>query len=147
MGNISDFHPHKFCQSPSQTESCDLSSVYRSYDGSCNNRRHVHWGAAYQPLRRVLAADYNNGAKKINGLPKGQFNVFFTSGISEPRRTAEGKALSSPRTISTSILKDMPGMRSNASLMFALWGQFVNHDIVSTAPSTGITSDLVNQDI
>ena len=69
--------------------------------------------------------------------------IEFFTGISAIRKSKNETELPNPRVISTVILKDIPTGTSTASSMLVLWGQFVNHDITLTAPSTSVNATAV----
>ncbi|MEZ5534733.1 MAG: peroxidase family protein [Thiolinea sp.] len=81
---------------------------YRSIDGSGNNCRNPDWGAARQPVNRLLTPDTTR----------------------EPGGSTEVE-LPGPRAISN-VVADQSGNTENhkgLSDMFWLWGQFLDHDI------------------
>ena len=87
------------------------SFLVRSIDGTGNNRLDSEMGAAFTPLRRLIAADYEDGA----------------SGMAWAARTG-------PREISNAV-HHQAGSRTNphrASDYLWQWGQFVDHDISFT---------------
>jgi len=47
---------------PEPAEPCPaFSTLFRTGDGSCNNRLHAYWGASFRPYQRFLPADYGDG--------------------------------------------------------------------------------------
>ncbi|CAD6208755.1 GSCOCT00003563001.3-RA-CDS [Cotesia congregata] len=95
---------------------CHDTSKYRTYDGTCNHPENR--GAAFTPFSRSLPPDYADG-------------------IEAPRVAKSGKALPSARMIS--LLAHRPVSSSNPSftVMLAVFGQFLDHDITATALSQG----------
>ncbi|KAG7190742.1 hypothetical protein KM043_006814 [Ampulex compressa] len=96
---------------------------YRTLDGSCN--RPMQWGASMRPFRRVLPADYANG-------------------IDAPRRARSGKELPSAREISLKVHKPSPSSNPAFTVMLAVFGQFLDHDITATAISQGVNGSSIS---
>ncbi|KAF7287487.1 hypothetical protein GWI33_001451 [Rhynchophorus ferrugineus] len=96
---------------------CNFSYKYRSYNGSCNNVNHPNsYGVAYRPFRRALPPDYADG-------------------ISKPRVSTFGDNLPSARRVSVEIHRPYYRDDSKFSVMLAVWGQFLDHDVTATALS------------
>ncbi|KAJ2940746.1 hypothetical protein O0L34_g14857 [Tuta absoluta] len=101
-------------------------SKYRSIDGSCNNLQHpLSWGVSHTPFRRVLPADYGDG-------------------ISSPRQGVDGAPLPSARDVSVTVHRPSYAHDSQFTVMLAVWGQFVDHDITATALSKGENSSSLS---
>ncbi|XP_022821553.1 chorion peroxidase-like [Spodoptera litura] len=97
---------------------CTLSR-YRTTDGTCNNLENpLRWGVSKTPFRRVLPADYGDG-------------------VSSPRQGVDGAALPSARDVSVTVHRPSYAHDSAFTVMLAVWGQFVDHDITATALSKG----------
>ncbi|XP_057340597.1 peroxidase [Microplitis mediator] len=96
--------------------SCNVPSRYRTLDGTCNDP--INRGAAFTPYSRSLPPDYADG-------------------IEAPRVAKSGKPLPSAREIS--LRAHTPASSSNPSftVMLAVFGQFLDHDITATAISQG----------
>jgi peroxidase len=103
---------------------CDNSAKYRTFDGTCNNIHHPAFGAAFQPLKRVLPADYADG-------------------IDAPRADKNGNPLPGARTISIELYTQMPDNQPShtQTVMFMVFGQFCDHDIDRTAISKFMGAD------
>lgn len=97
---------------------CGEPTKYRSYDGSCNNLNNPKWGSSFIPFRRALNPDYCDG-------------------ISSPRCSSEGKELASARQISLTVHRPSYYADPHFTVMLAVWGQFLDHDITATASSQG----------
>lgn len=97
---------------------CGEPLKYRSFDGSCNNRKNARWGSSLIPFRRALNPDYCDG-------------------ISSPRCSNEGKELASARQISLTVHRPSYYTDPHFTVMLAVWGQFLDHDITATASSQG----------
>lgn len=97
---------------------CGSPTRYRSYDGSCNNRRNSEWGSSYIPFRRALNPDYCDG-------------------VSEPRCSLDGSPLASAREISITVHRPSYYTDPHFTVMLAVWGQFLDHDITATAGTQG----------
>ncbi|KAL3854992.1 hypothetical protein ACJMK2_014224 [Sinanodonta woodiana] len=105
-------------------------SAYRTLDGSCNNLNHPEWGMAFRPQRRLLNPEYDDG-------------------VSSPRtRTTSGTGtLPNPRTISNVIHANKgtsTTLDNKISLHVFQWGQFLDHDIISTPVFTGNNGDALS---
>lgn len=97
---------------------CGEPTKYRNYDGTCNNRNHPRWGSSYIPFRRALNPDYCDG-------------------ISSPRCSTEGKELASAREVSITVHRPSYYTDPHFTVMLAVWGQFLDHDITATASNQG----------
>ncbi|GFR90502.1 chorion peroxidase [Elysia marginata] len=90
--------------------------VYRSADGSCNNKDEPSWGAKDSTFQRLLQPVYS----ETNNV----YGPVLTS-------TVDGSALPSPRLISR-IIHDPLDRPERRPVMNMQWGQFLDHDITST---------------
>jgi peroxidase len=98
---------------------CDFNAKYRTVNGTCNNKEHPEeFGVAMRPFRRVLNPDYADG-------------------ISIPRKSHDGSELPSARQISLEVHRPSYHSDYNFTVMLAVWGQFLDHDITSTALNQG----------
>lgn len=97
---------------------CGSPTKYRTYDGTCNNRNNARWGSSYIPFRRALNPDYCDG-------------------ISSPRCATDGTDLASAREISITVHRPSYYTDPHFTVMLAVWGQFLDHDITATASSQG----------
>uniref|UniRef100_A0A182P084 Chorion peroxidase n=1 Tax=Anopheles epiroticus TaxID=199890 RepID=A0A182P084_9DIPT len=99
---------------------CDFNARYRTANGTCNNKeRPYEYGVAMLPFRRQLNPDYGDG-------------------ISTPRASVDGSELPSARQVSLEIHRPSYHSDPNFSVMLAVWGQFLDHDITSTALNQGV---------
>ncbi|CAG9759789.1 unnamed protein product [Ceutorhynchus assimilis] len=99
------------------TFECNTFHKYRSYNGTCNNlKRPVTFGVAYRPFIRAVKPDYADG-------------------ISAPRISKNGGPLPTARAISLEVHRPSYRDDSKFSVMLAVWGQFLDHDITATALS------------
>ncbi|XP_075146789.1 chorion peroxidase [Haematobia irritans] len=92
-------------------------SRYRSFDGSCNNilPHRSHWGAAGQPMERLLPPAYEDG-------------------IWTPRIHAkDGSLLTGAREISRILLGDADRPHPRYNLLLMQFGQFIAHDVTQSA--------------
>ncbi|KAJ8670789.1 hypothetical protein QAD02_002048, partial [Eretmocerus hayati] len=89
---------------------------YRSYDGACNHP--LQLGRAFTPFRRELAPDYADG-------------------IDAPRVGRLGNPLPSAREVSLKVHAPAPSSDPSFTVMLAVFGQFLDHDITATAISRG----------
>ena len=94
---------------------CDFHSPYRTADGSCNNLKYPHWGAAFTCFTRLLPAAYADG-------------------LMVPRISVTGAPLPNPRILSAVLHRDLnyPATYTHMTMQF---GQFFSHDIAFTPSS------------
>jgi len=98
---------------------CDVTSKYRTFDGTCNNLNNPLYGAANTPYKRMMGPAYGDG-------------------LNSPRNSsASGAPLPNPRLISTSVFKDLSAFEKRWFLISASFGQFMVHDMTSLAASSG----------
>ncbi len=99
-----------------QCTTAQSSSRYPSYDGSCHSVTNGQFGLANTPLKRWLAASYNDG-------------------INSPRsRSVLGTSdLPNPRTISGSLMTENSAEEAIWTHIWATFGQFLTHDLAETA--------------
>ncbi|XP_026811700.1 chorion peroxidase isoform X4 [Rhopalosiphum maidis] len=105
------------CTSP-EPVICPLQSRYRTVEGICNNIFEPLKGAALMPFRRVLPADYSDGVWK-------------------PRKATDGSELPSAKQVSEDVHRQSYEEDHDFTVMLAVWGQFMDHDITATALSRG----------
>lgn len=92
---------------------------YRTANGTCNSKLHPEeYGVAMRPFRRHLNPDYADG-------------------INLPRRSVNGAELPSARAVSLGVHRPSYQSDPNFTVMLAVWGQFLDHDITATAAVQG----------
>ncbi|KAK3908609.1 Chorion peroxidase [Frankliniella fusca] len=97
---------------------------YRSADGSCNNVKHPRtWGVAMRPFRRAMPPAYMDG-------------------VSQPRGVAQG--LPSAREVSLGVHRPLYRNDPDFTVMLAVWGQFLDHDITATALSQAADGSAIS---
>ncbi|XP_055533803.1 myeloperoxidase [Wyeomyia smithii] len=102
------------------TQKCDFNAKFRTINGTCNNKKFPFlYGVTMLPFRRQLTPDYADG-------------------VSSPRATADGRELASARQVSLQIHRPSYHSDPNFTVMLAVWGQFLDHDITSTALNQGV---------
>ena len=107
-----------FCPfNPSLT--CNTSSKYQTFDGTCNNLNNPLYGAMNTPYKRFLTPVYGDGSNTPRSL------------------STTGATLPNPRKISTSLLKDQFISEQRWFHIFASFGQFMVHDMTSLASLPG----------
>ncbi|XP_069705642.1 peroxidase-like isoform X2 [Periplaneta americana] len=111
-----------FCPRSHRTDRRCKVSRYRRHDGECNNLQHPTWGAALLSFKRLLAPVYADG-------------------VSELRVNRAGFPLPNPRVVSAHVHRNEGPHDHAVSLMFAAWGQLMDHDLTFTA-ETKDPSDL-----
>lgn len=102
-----------FCPPRDQPRCSAITQRYRTHDGTCNNARKGRWGSAQMPFNRFMAPAYGDG-------------------IEEFRQSVAGGALPSARFVSL-LVHGSRESESPVTLMLAQWGQFIDHDLTSTA--------------
>ncbi|GAB0087586.1 peroxidase [Sergentomyia squamirostris] len=96
-----------------------VSKNYRTANGTCNNPYKPHYGESLTPFRRILNPDYGDG-------------------VQEPRNASNPKAdLPSARKISLEMHRPSFDSDPMFTVMMAVWGQFLDHDITATALNQG----------
>ncbi|XP_025200669.1 lactoperoxidase isoform X2 [Melanaphis sacchari] len=104
---------------------CPLQSRYRTVEGICNNVFEPLKGAALTPFRRVLPADYSDGVWK-------------------PRKATDGSELPSAKQVSEDVHRQSYEEDHDFTVMLAVWGQFMDHDITATALSRGHNGNAIS---
>lgn len=108
-----------YCQS--RQMQCS-SSRFRSVDGTCNNMKNPHFGAALQPFRRLLPPAYEDGFASPRNLSVHETGSWLPPG----------------RQVSLCFMnKTEQYMEPRLSSMFLNFAQFIGHDISSTVASRG----------
>nr|XP_014087955.1 chorion peroxidase [Bactrocera oleae] len=105
---------------PTMNFTCDFNARYRTASGVCNNKAHPRlYGAAMIPYRRMVAPDYADG-------------------ISVPRAShaSDGTQLPPARKVSLDIHRASYDTDANFTVMLAVFGQFLDHDITATSLSS-----------
>ncbi|CAD6992610.1 unnamed protein product [Ceratitis capitata] len=105
---------------PTMNFTCDFNARYRTASGVCNNKAHPRlYGAAMIPYRRMVAPDYADG-------------------ISLPRVSHAGNGTQLPpaRKVSLDIHRASYNTDTNFTVMLAVFGQFLDHDITATSLSS-----------
>ena len=98
---------------------CDPNEKYRSLDGTCNNLLNPLLGSIETPHKRLLKPEYEDGFSK----PRNK----ASSGLAD---------LPSPRYISLALNSDPENILELIwTNMWVTFGQFIAHDISSTALS------------
>ncbi|KAG8181172.1 hypothetical protein JTE90_010945 [Oedothorax gibbosus] len=90
---------------------CNPSSVYRTYDGTCNNLAQPTWGKAEGCHTRILEPHYE--------------------GAYDLRRSVKGGPLPLPRKITLTEFKNRYRPTHHASLFFTIFGQVVSHEMTN----------------
>ena len=107
--------------------SCSSRDKFRPLDGTCNNLQHPRWGAALQPFRRLLPAEYEDGFS--------QPHPSFPAGIHPP-----GRQVSICMQNATNQY-DEPKL----SMLFVHFAHFIEHDTSSIAAYKGNILSFIYQ--
>ncbi|XP_037820761.1 myeloperoxidase isoform X1 [Lucilia sericata] len=107
---------------------CDFNAKYRRSSGICNNKNHPrHYGAALIPYRRMVNPDYADGISQPRGVLK------------------NGTSLLPPaRQVSLKINRASYETDSNFTVMLAVFGQFLDHDITATSLTSSLEGESIN---
>ncbi|KAL9898512.1 peroxidasin homolog cardinal [Glossina fuscipes fuscipes] len=119
--------PKMLLPDPTLDISCNFNAKYRQANGECNNKKHPrYYGATLVPYRRMVNPDYGDG-------------------ISSPRGSSRNdSALPSARDVSLKIHRASYDTDSNFTIMLAVFGQFLDHDITATSLSTSQEGESIN---
>eukprot|EP00105_Crassostrea_gigas_P025286 XP_011445822.1 PREDICTED: peroxidase-like protein [Crassostrea gigas] len=97
---------------------CNPQDPYRTADGSCNNLFNPILGKAFTPQSRILPNAYDNS-------------------IDLPRtKDSNGDPLPSARMVSNLILSGSNPVSSTFTTFLTHFGQFIDHDVISTPSMT-----------
>jgi hypothetical protein len=114
------------CPYKTTSFSCNSTTRYRSYDGSCNNLLNPMYGKTETPFKRYLSPDYEDG-----------FNT-------QRKKAVSGNDLPNPRLVSTTISSTNTVFEIKASVLTALFGQFLAHDLTGQSSITGILDFFIH---
>ncbi|XP_073815783.1 peroxidasin homolog cardinal [Musca autumnalis] len=113
---------------PTANIKCDFNAKYRRPSGICNNKNHPrHYGASLISYRRMVNPDYEDGI----GLPRGV------------RRNGTTR-LPPARDVSAKIYRSSYETDSNFTVMLAVFGQFLDHDITATSLTSSQEGESIN---
>ncbi|KAH8236646.1 hypothetical protein KR026_007355 [Drosophila bipectinata] len=106
---------------------CDFNARYRRSTGVCNNKQHPRtFGASMVPYRRMVSPDYADG-------------------IAAPRESHHGRRRLPPaRQVSLKIHRSSYETDSNFTVMLAVFGQFMDHDITATSLTTSQEGESID---
>nr|XP_009676508.1 PREDICTED: myeloperoxidase-like [Struthio camelus australis] len=112
---------------------CKEDSIYRTFTGECNNRKHSHFGASNHAFAHWLPAEYEDGVSVPRGVSEGKLYNGFPLPL--VRKVSNEIA----RTANNNTTPDQ-----ELSLVFMHWGQWVIHD-TNLAPfsSAGMNQELL----
>ncbi|XP_066268393.1 peroxidasin homolog [Branchiostoma lanceolatum] len=98
---------------------------FRTIDGRCNNLDNPLWGAAIQPMKRLLRPQYADS-------------------VQAPRVSGRGgAALPSAREVSFTLHEDMRTTSTVNTHLVMQWGQFLDHDITHTPVASAYGGGLI----
>ncbi|XP_077288383.1 peroxidase-like isoform X2 [Arctopsyche grandis] len=89
---------------------CDAKTLYRNFDGSCNNLEHPEWGVPNSTYSNLLTPRFGDGYRT-------------------PRRSNDGNPLPSARKIRTSMFPTGTQENDLWTINAMFWGQFMAHDM------------------
>jgi len=114
---------------PEESRKClELDLSFRTLTGRCNSFTFPDFGAALQPLRRLLPARYADG-------------------VSQPRTKSSrsGIALPSAREVSLALHQEIDlSPDSDRSHAVMQWGQFIDHDLDATPQHRAVDGSSLN---
>lgn len=109
--NVGEVKPKSICK--------NVDPRYRTANGTCNNKwKPEEFGVAMRPFRRHLNPDYADG-------------------IGAPRKSINGRELPTAREVSLGVHRPTYQTDPHFTVMLAVWGQFLDHDITATAAVQG----------
>ena len=116
METILDFAQ---CIDPTELFNCSVSTInkFRTINGTCNNLLRPLIGASNTQFRRILPAQYEDGIL----VPVGHDQQVNGDPFAAPWPSA--------RTVSRTVVRDLPRSSRVLTHIFMLWGQFVDHDL------------------
>lgn len=114
----SKFYWDNLCPKHLQASMYCSKSRYRTISAHCNNIKHPLWGASKTPYSRYLPPDYADG-------------------LQLPRAAKNGDPLPSARLVTSIVHKDVDEPSNYFSVLFASWGQLIDHDLTRVAPGRG----------
>ncbi|XP_064466102.1 uncharacterized protein LOC135377535 [Ornithodoros turicata] len=91
---------------------------YRAFSGYCNNVQNPTWGNANMRYFRLIPPDYSDGV----GLP---------------RHALDKLPLPSARDVSVAFHLDADEPHAHLTVLLAVFGEFITHDLAHTAQSAG----------
>ncbi|XP_063400211.1 peroxidase-like protein [Mytilus trossulus] len=108
---------------PNRATACNRNDLYRTANGSCNNLHNPSWGASLTTQARLMPPSYGD-----------KFNL----GLLPRMQSVTDCPLPSPRTISNALFSagTSPPRSKRFSLVLTHFGQFLDHDFISTPPLT-----------
>jgi peroxidase len=116
LGDV--YVPKKLCPYAQQTYNCDKNHVYRTYDGSCNNKRRPWIGKTETPMKRLQPPVYHDS-------------------MSEKRmKSVTGNDLPNPRYISYNLNQPLD-RKIPLNTLTVFYSQFIDHDMSLTALIVG----------
>ncbi len=105
------------CSYAKATYLCNVTSRYRTMDGSCNNIARPYMGMAGIAYKRLRVPAYADN-------------------VSLPRNTSvNGGALPNPRKLSAQLCRDNSATDKVWTNLLPLFGQFVAHDLTNLLPT------------
>jgi hypothetical protein len=108
------------CPYTTTSFTCNSTTRYRTYDGSCNNLLNPIYGKTETPFKRYLTPEYEDN--------------FST----QRKKAVSGNDLPNPRLVSTTISSTNTVFETKASVLMALFGQFLAHDMTGQSSITGL---------
>ncbi|GMS94937.1 hypothetical protein PENTCL1PPCAC_17112 [Pristionchus entomophagus] len=94
-----------------------VAGKYRSYSGHCNNVMKPNWGAAIEPMRRLLPALYDDDLSAPHSI------------------SIDGSSLPTPTSVSSLFFSHSVAPSSSpVSLLFVQWASFIYDDIAAPLP-------------
>ncbi|XP_047099678.1 peroxidase-like [Schistocerca piceifrons] len=92
-----------------QSPTCNVSAIYRTYNGSCNNLQHPIWGMTETVYPRLVSS-------------------IFRDGINAPKKSVTGKELPNPRILRQHLLPTGDFDDETNTLLVMQYGQLIAHD-------------------
>lgn len=130
---MKEMESEAMCRKPTAVDpsSCPVRPVFRTFDGTCNNRKYPNLGASSTAFIRLLPAQY-----------------FDVDGLNDPigfPNQPNAPSVPSPFEISRDFIIDEVASKSSPTLTHVVmqYGQFVDHDLDLAVDSEG--SDMCRE--
>ena len=109
------------CAETVHTPDCSNQKIYRTADGTCNNRNNPTYGAANTPYERLILPQYEDGISTPRGWLQSTGSSLYAGPFSPPNP--------SPRVVSTGVITRDLESGSPYTHILMQWGQFMDHDL------------------
>ncbi len=122
--DIAHFWQESGCRELREVPDCNFPTVnlFRTIDGTCNNRENPFFGASGTAFTRLTPAVYEDGISSLRGGLQARSADFFTIGPFVPPNP-------SARLISSTVVQKSKVDEIPFTHILMQWGQFLDHDL------------------